>query len=488
MNIRKGMAVTFAERYFNVAAQFALTAIIARLMTPEEFGLAAIGVSILAIVETVRDFGISNYIVQSRDLTRSVARTGFTIIAALSCAVAAALYAGAPHMAEFYGDERLVAYVEVMALVALAGMFVSPLRAMMLRDMEFRKLAIVNLGGTVAFSGTIVSLALLGHGYMSYAWGGLAMTLTSAAFCLHLRRDYWIFRPGFRGWAGALAFGGYSSLSDTLSRVQESLPFLILGRLMPLDAVGIFNRSHFLAAVPPKLLMVGVMPVALPGFAAEARSGKDLKAPLLNAMSLMAVFLWPALILLALLAYPAVMLLLGDQWTDAAPIVQILSIASLASLPLPLAFPVLSAVGQVRPIALAGLVIVPVCAAVLGLAARYGLYAVAASFLLLMPFQAFAVLRIMKRHIPFGWLELAAALGKSAAVTLFAAAPPCVAFALGGFSFAISIPAGIGIGLLMAPGWLIGVMAVRHPVLNEIRLAAGVIAGRFGAPRLPSES
>ncbi len=479
VNIRKAMAVTFAERYVNVAAQFALTAIVARLMTPGEFGLVAIGVSIFAIIETVRDFGISNYIIQHRDLTRDAARTGFSVIAALSCILAASLYASSSIIAEFYGDQRLTPYVEVLALTALAGMIVSPLKALLLRDMMFRELAFINFGATLAFTSTIIALAWLGFSYMSYAWGGLAMTLTMAALCLYHRPHFWIFRPAFHEIRNALVFGGYSSLSDTLSRLNEALPFLVLGRFMPMTLIGIFNRAYFISTVPPKLLMVGIVPVALPGFAAEARSGRDLKGPLLNALSYLAVFLWPALILLTLLAHPAVMILLGKQWLQAVPIMQILSIAALASLPLPLTFPVLSAVGQVKKSAQIGLLTVPASAAILAFTAQFGLEAVACSFLLLIPFQAYLILRMMKQHIDFQWRELFAALSKSVAVTLISIAPAAAIIAANGFSFAISIPAGIGIGLLMIPSWLTATRLVRHPVWSEIRNVADPLIERF---------
>jgi O-antigen/teichoic acid export membrane protein len=474
------MAVTFLERYINVASQFIMTAIVARLMTPEEFGLVAVGVSILAIMETIRDFGISNYIVQHKNLTREVARTGFTVIAIISLVIAVFLVLSASSIADFYGDKRLIPYIEVMALVAIVGMIGSPLRALMLRDMQFGSLALVNFSATLAFAGTVIGLVLFGFSYMSYAWGGLAMTATTAGACLYYRRDFWIFRPGFREWSGALAFGSYSGLSDTLSRLNESLPFLILGRFMPFGAVGIFNRSHFLSTVPPKLLMVGIVPVALPGFAAEARSGRDLKTPLLNALSFIAVFLWPALLLLALVAQPAVLIVLGNQWLDAIPIVQILSIAGLASVPMPLTFPVLSAVGRVKEAALIGLIIVPVSALVLALSANFGLYAVTASFLFLTPFQAATILWLMRRYIPFAWHELGSALTKSAAVTVVSVIPPAIAIAANGFSLEISIPAGLGIGMLMVIGWLFGVWWFQHMVLDEIRLASGAVVRKLG--------
>jgi O-antigen/teichoic acid export membrane protein len=254
-----------------------------------------------------------------------------------------------------------------------------------------------------------------------------------------------------------------------------------------MDLVGIFNRAHFISTVPPKLLMVGIVPVALPGFAAEARSGRDLKAPLLNALSYLAVFLWPALITLALLAHPAVMILLGDQWLGAVPIVQILSIAAMASLPLPLAFPVLSAVGQVKKSAQVGLFVVPVTAAILAIAAPFGLVAVASSFFLIIPFQAWLILRMMKQHIPFQWRELFAALSKSASVALIGAAPAAAIIVAKGFSFELSIPAAIGIGLLTIPSWLAGTWFTAHPAWHEIRSLAAPLVERIAGRALPQE-
>lgn len=481
------MAVTFAERYVNVAAQFGLTAIVARLMAPNEFGLVAIGVSIFAIVEAVRDFGISNYIIQHRNLTRNVARTGFSVIAAFSCALAGLLYASSSVIAEFYGDQRLVPYIDILAFTALAGMIVSPLKALLLRDMQFRALAVINFGATLVFTFTIIVLVWFNFSYMSYAWGAFAMTLTMAVLCLYHRPDFWIFRPALCDFKSAIAFGSYSSLSDTLSRLNEALPFLVLGRLMPMGLVGIFNRAHFISTVPPKLLMVGIVPVALPGFAAEARSERDLKGPLLDALSYLAIFLWPALILLTLLAYPAVIILLGDRWLDAVPIIQILSIAALASLPLPLAFPVFSAIGQIKRSAHVGLITVPATAAILAIAAHFGLIAATCSFLLIIPFQSYLILRIMKRYITFRWRELFVALSKSATATFISISPVLAIIAANGFSFTMPVPAGIGIAVMMIPSWLGAVWFVAHPVWPEIKSIVLPLIERFSSKILSQE-
>jgi O-antigen/teichoic acid export membrane protein len=231
--------------------------------------------------------------------------------------------------------------------------------------------------------------------------------------------------------------------------------------------------------------MVGIAPVALPGFAAEARSGRDLKGPLLDALSYLAVMLWPALILLALLAHPVVMILLGAQWVDAVPIVQILSIAALSSLPLPLAFPVLSALGQVKQSARVGLLVVPATAAILAIAAPFGLIAVASSFLFIISFQAYLILRMMKQHIGFKWHELSAALAKSASAALISAAPATAIIAANGFSFEIPIAAGIGIGLTLIPSWLAATWFVGHPVWSEIRKIAGPLIERIAGRGLP---
>ena len=207
-----------------------------------------------------------------------------------------------------------------------------------------------------------------------------------------------------------------------------------------------------------------------------------MKEPYLRALGYITVFYWPALVLLVLLAHPIVWLLLGSQWLDVVPVLQVMAVASFAWFPVVLTSPVLLAVGANRDRVLADLVGRSVSAVVLCSAASFGIMAMAASKIVTLPFQMVVSLCFVRRHVHFRWRELCAGLWKSAVVTGGSAAGPICVVALSDTGD-LSITATAVAVLLAGAGWLAAVLLTRHPVLFELRNATGRIVETFSRPR-----
>ena len=200
----------------------------------------------------------------------------------------------------------------------------------------------------------------------------------------------------------------------------------------------------------------------------------------MRALAYITVFFWPALVLLALLAYPAVSLLLGREWREVAPLLQVMALGGLAWFPATLTTPVLLAVGANRDRVLAVLVTRSVSGVVLCCAAYFGVMAMAASRLVTQPYLMVLSLWFVRRHIPFRWREVWASLWKSAVVTASTTAGAVCVVAAAESNFDLSIAA------------TAGVVMTQHPILLEFKKAAEVVAQmsfmqRFTRPPSPSQ-
>jgi O-antigen/teichoic acid export membrane protein len=207
------------------------------------------------------------------------------------------------------------------------------------------------------------------------------------------------------------------------------------------------------------------------------------KEPYLRALGYITVFFWPALVLLAILAYPAVLLLLGHQWLGAVPLLQVMAVAGLAWFPVMLTSPVLLAVGANRDRVLAVLITRAVSGFVLCCAAYFGVMAMALSRLATLPFQMIVSLWFVRRQVAFAWSEVSAAVWKSAVVTASSAAGPICVVALSDSGFNLPIGATGAAVLLAAVGWLVGALATRHPALLEVRKLIDAIVATSLAQR-----
>ena len=487
LGIRRALAVSTTERYLNMAITFATTFVVSRLLTPAEIGVWAIGLATATAILAAREFTSGVFLIQRQDSTREEVRGAFTVMLAMTAAIAAILALGAPAIAAFYGEPKLVHYLRVAAVAILLEVIAAPLVALMRRDMAFTKLAVLNTANVVVFAVVTVTLAVLGFSYMSFAWGWAVAAGVASALAVCLRPDRWVFRPVLRHWRGMLEFGAYNGLNVFLFRLYEAIPTMVLGRAVSFDAAGLYNRALLVCQLPDRVVLGGAAPVILPALAAEVRAGRDLGAAYVRAISFITAVQWPALVVLAIVAHPVVLVLLGNQWLGVVPLVQVLALASLFSFTAELNYPVLVSLGAMRDLLLRALIAWPLSALVIAGASQLGLMAAALSFFVIVPFQAYVSLHFVRRHVPVGWRELADACGRSAVITLCSAAGPlCVVAALG-FRFDMPVPAALLAGML--GGRRVARRRVAHPAPVRARAPPcrqdreGRAAGRRAMPR-----
>lgn len=465
------MALLFStgERYFSLAISFICIAAVSRLMDPDEIGVSVVGMAIMSMALSAREFVSTNYLIQTPNLSREAVQSAFTIMALFSLVMAGLLLVFAPLIAGIYEDPRLVPYLRVIAVAFLLEVFAAPTLALLRRDMAFGRIALINIVSNGLSTLLVIVLAVMGFGYMSLAWGWLAATTMIVASCLIARPEFWIFRLSLARWRTILTFGGYNGATLLLQRLYEQMPYLVLGRLLSMHHVAIYSRSIMLCQLPDKIIIGGAGAVVLPAFAAEVRNSGNLKKPYLKAIAIISAIQWPALCLLAIMARPAVHLVLGAQWDEVVPLVRIIALAMTFSFGFDLNYPILVSLGAMRDLFLRTAIIVPVSIAVMCAAALVGLEAVAWSLFLIIPFQALVSFHFIRRHIQMEWSELGRPLRESLVVAVSSA----------GAAFLVSrwLPFGPGLdffrlglcaGSALA-GWLFGIWLTGHPLGDEIR-------------------
>jgi O-antigen/teichoic acid export membrane protein len=492
-SLRRALLFASGGRYVVMGVNLASAILLARLLTPAEFGISVLGASVLGVAEAVRELGSVAYLVQQKDLTQAKIRTVFTISLIVTSVVTIVLLMLSNLLAQFYQIPRLAYYVDIIAISYAIAPFAHPISAVLSRDMEFDKLAVLDALAMLMNTLTSVILVLLGFGYLSLAWGAVISAATWTLLGFYVRRDFSIYRLSLGEWRSVLAFGAWGSTTAVLYRFSESLFWLILGKILDTRSVGLCQRAVVLAQFPERVILAGVGAVALPAFSDHARRGRAIKEAYLDALKHVTVIQWPALISLAIMADPIVLLLFGPQWRDAIPIVQIFAVTSMLNFPTVLSYPVQVAVGAIKHTAPLAFAQTTVSLVVLTYAAHYGIRAVALSTFITVPFNVGLSVLVVRAHIPFYWREFADAIIKSGVVAAFTAAGPLVAIAnLGVIAspmLAVAIATSLG-----GVGWWAGLWLTHHPLFREVRNVAEVIgrpvvsrlgagAGPIGRPR-----
>jgi O-antigen/teichoic acid export membrane protein len=464
------------EQYFRLAIQFASIVIVSRLLAPAEIGISVIGMGIMAIALGLREFATSDFLIQQKEALQEDVRTSFTVVFLLTALITGTLFICAPWLGDFYGEEKLSDFLRIVAVAALIEALALPIRGLLRRDMAFGTLALINITAATVTVVATVLLALAGFSFMSIAWATMAAAVTTTTLSFRFGPDFSGFRPTLRSWRSIVGFGGYHGASYVIGQVYESLPQLVLGGLLPSSGVGLYNRAVMVSKIPQMVFLDSVFAVAFPALAAEIRRGGSLKEPYLRALGHITAVYWPAIALVALLAHPLVLLLLGQQWVGVVPLLQIIAVAYLAWFPDPLTTPVLLAVGANRDRAFVFLLGRSVSAIVLCSAAYLGVTAMAASQLVTIPYMMMVAFHYVRRHVAFRWRELGAALWKSLVVTVLTVVGPIGVVALSEAGFHLSIAATVLAVVLAGIGWGAGILVTGHPILAEFMRARDAFA------------
>jgi O-antigen/teichoic acid export membrane protein len=466
--IRTALLLATSDRYFTLAVNFVSIVVVSRLLAPEEVGLAIVSGAIASMWFRLREFATTNFIVQHEEITRDDVRATFTVLFCLSAVLSGILFFAAPFVAHGYGQDGLTLLLRVTAIAVFLDVFGAPNLALFRRELNFGKVALVNVTGAALTAGTTIALAWLGFSYMSFAWAQLIATIAAGFLAFSLKPDLWVFFPSVKKWRATTTFGAYNGVNVLLYGIYESLPYLVVGKFISVEAAGLYGRSISICQIPDKIFMGGVVAVALPALSLQVREGADVKASYLVAIEHITAVQWPAYAIICILAHPVVSIVLGAQWLAVVPLVQLIALSYMFAFSAELNYPLLIALGGFRDVLTRGFIVWPISAVIIFVSSFFGVTAVAFSLWITMALNAYVSIYFVQRRLAVQWADIAAALVKSFAATLSAAAGAFSVVAAAGMRFDLPIPLAVLAGAMALIGWSLGLRVTRHPLLREI--------------------
>jgi O-antigen/teichoic acid export membrane protein len=473
MSTRRAFTYSFVDRYAALIIHTGSAMVIARLLTPAEIGVYSLTMVLLGFIATFRDLGAGQYLVQKKDLTIDHVRSTWAVQLGLGLLFAAIIAAASVPVARFYEEARMTPIMLILAFNFAITPFQALPYAWLTRDMKFGTLATIRVTGAVAQAMFAIGLAWLDYGPISLAWANLAATVAGILLAAGIVGSRLPWRPRLSGVRQVISFGGRLTAVSLLTTIRNASPELFLGKLQGMTETGLFSRGQGLVAMFERLVMDAVNAVAFPLYAKEMREGNDVTSTFLRAAALITVLGWSFLVCLAILAFPVVRVLYGDQWDAAVDPTRWLAVAMIFAVPVHVCMvPMLAtgAVGQVLRVALLSTLISVACA---GVGASFGLLALSQAMLPAAAVSSALWLYAAKRHVAFRWRELLAMLAKSALCAVTAGAVPlAVSLVLGWRSteflatLLIAVPGA-------AAGFASTAFLTRHPIWDEGMRALG---------------
>lgn len=346
ISVRQKVALQFVVSNLALIANFVLSIVLARLLTPQEIGIFSMSAVLMAVAHVFRDFGVTAFIKREKELTPDTLRNALGVLLITSWSVAAAMFFSAPYWAHFFHEAQVLLVVRVLALGFVFIPFGAIPMAILSREMAVEKSARITAVTSVVYFGSSVGLALAGFGAMTMAWANLVNIIVSGAMARWVvdRPLPWL--PGFRQLHDIVHFGLGNLLTALLKAADNALPDILLGRWMTPAAVGLFSRANSTVNMVGTALLPTVNFFALPYMAKVHHTHGPVAGEYLRASSLINALMLPALAAIAVLAHDIVSLLYGRAWLEAVPAIPWLCLSYAISSLFTLSAPALTGVGK----------------------------------------------------------------------------------------------------------------------------------------------
>jgi O-antigen/teichoic acid export membrane protein len=305
------------------------TLVLARLLSPEDFGVVALALAIVAVAQVAQESGLGAALIVHRGDLRRAAATVSLFSPLVACGLYAVCFAAAPLAAKFFDEPQLTSVVRVLSLVlVLRGLAIMPL-ALLEREMRFGPITALEVTAGFAQAGGAIALAFAGAGLWSLVAGQLAFGAVTALLA-------WSFSPlrpspleARRATFRKLArYGRHVGIANLINYGNANAQGIVVGRVLGASPLGYYTIASRLASRPVSvignILGRGVFAALVRVFDDPAR----FRQIWLENLQRLALLSSPAAIGLALVAEPFVLALLGEDWR---PVIYPLEILALSS-------------------------------------------------------------------------------------------------------------------------------------------------------------
>ncbi|EGD20510.1 membrane protein involved in the export of O-antigen and teichoic acid [Xanthomonas hortorum ATCC 19865] len=312
-----------------MVVQFGGIILLARLLTPYDYGLMAMVTAIVGAAEILRDFGLSAAAVQAKHVSREQRDNLFWINSGIGLSLSVVVYASAHLIANFYKEPALVMISQALAVTFLINGMTTQYRAHLSRGLRFGQVALSDVGSQVLGLVAAVAAALLGWGY----WALVVQQVVQASinFLIAASCSRWLPR-GYQRAAPMrdfMSFGWNLMAAQLLGYASRNVGQVIIGWRTGPDALGLYNRAFQLLMMPLNQINAPATSVALPVLSQLQDDRERFNAFLLRGQTVMVHLIFALFAFSCALAMPLIVLVLGEQWRDAVPLFQVLTLGGI---------------------------------------------------------------------------------------------------------------------------------------------------------------
>ena len=320
----KGVGWSFADNIMSQGITFLVGLVLARLLTPEEYGLIGIILIFIALFNSIVDSGFSNALIRKIDPKDIDYNTVFITNMVLSIVLFFVLYFSAPAIARFFEQPTLVQLTRVMGSVLIINAFAIIHRTILVKKVDFKTQTKVSLIASVA-SGVIgIMMALADYGAWSIVGQQVSRQLLHSVFLWVWTKWYPKIQFSIESFKELFSFGWKLLVSGLIDTVWREIYQVVIGKCYSTDTLGQYTRAQQFGSIFSSNLTAVVQRVSYPVLSEIQDDKVRLKLAYQKVIKVTMLVTFCCMLGLAAIAKPMILVLIGEQWLPAVSLLQII--------------------------------------------------------------------------------------------------------------------------------------------------------------------
>lgn len=303
---------------------WAMTIIVIRLLSPEDYGLMAISVLFVSFLMMINEMGLGAVLVQANDLDKKKVQRIFGLIFTINSVFFIVMYLSAPAIAVFFDDVRLTDIIRILSLQFLISIFEVVPESQLDRELNFKAKSIAQLVANITGGVVTLSLAYQDYGIWSLVWGNISVFLTRM-LGYNIASPYLrLPRFDFMGLRQAVSFGGLIASERVMWFFYTQADIFIIGKVLGKELLGIYTVAMHISSLIYQKTAGTLYEVAFPAFSKLQDEPEKISFYFIKATRITSYISFPMFIGISSLSPEIVAVLLGEKWSMATDVLMIL--------------------------------------------------------------------------------------------------------------------------------------------------------------------
>ncbi|HIE5795280.1 TPA: MOP flippase family protein [Klebsiella aerogenes] len=315
----------------SIGISFLQITLLARIIEPHQFGLLTISMLVIMIADTISDFGISNSIIQRKNISEVELSTLYWINVMIGLLVFFLVFVLSGLISDLLNQPEIKPLVQLLAFAFIIIPHGQQFRALLQKELEFSKIGLIETSSIlIGFAITMCS-ALYYPFAITAIWGYLCMSICKTLMFAVVGRKIYkpILRFNYKSVSSNIKFGAYLTADALVNQLNSNIATVILSRSLGAVIAGGYNLAYNVAVLPPSRLNPILTRVLFPAFSKIQDDKEKLRTNFYKLLSFVGLINFPVLLGLLTVSDNFVITIFGEKWQFITPILQILCIVGL---------------------------------------------------------------------------------------------------------------------------------------------------------------